>query len=187
MPTGRRPYAQGIGAGTSLEAAAIRPAPSSRTPTARAPSRRAAGRPASAVLLTREREERQDAGALHGLGNLRLVTGARARDPARHDLPAVGDEPREPPVILVIDPVHLVETELAELTSKRSRFAFASHPYLLRVGSQGNRHRAPKPYSAAGGAAAPGLAEPASAAFAAASAAARVFLDSFTASTVRCR
>src|SRR6267142_3270091 len=132
-----------MGAGTSLEAAAIRPAPSRSTPTARAPSRRAAGRPASAVLFTREREQRQDAGALHGLGDLGLVTGARARDAARHDLSAVGNESREPPVVLVVDPFHLVETELAELASKRSRFAFASHPYLLLVRSHRNHHRAP--------------------------------------------
>src|SRR6185436_17862055 len=65
--------------------------------------------------------------ALDGLGNLRLMPGARARDAPRHDLAAVRDEARQAAVIFVVDPFHRVEAELAELPSKRTRFAVACH------------------------------------------------------------
>src|SRR5512142_848289 len=113
----------------SVFAAMTTPAPNRRTPAARIQS---AGEEASrgstrgsAILVTGERQKSQDARPLHGLGDLGLVPGAGAGDPPWDDLTAVGDEARQPPVVLVVDPVHLVETELAELPSIRTRFAVA--------------------------------------------------------------
>src|SRR5882672_1217617 len=164
--TGRSPNAHGRGEGMSVLAAAIRRAPTRIAPSARTEFPSESVRPGSAILLTGERQECQDPRALHGFGDLRLVAGARAGDPPRHDLPAVGDESREPPVVLVIDALHLVEAELAELSAKRSRFAFAGHQTFSSMVGE-TACTAP----AAAGSAAPGSSTRG---------------DSFTASTVRC-
>src|SRR5689334_13188590 len=108
MPTGRSPYAHGRGEGRSIDVAAISPAPKRSAPSARTASRNGAGRGASAILLTGERKESEDPRALHRFGDLRLMARACARDPPGHDLAAIRDEPREPPVILVVDPIDLV-------------------------------------------------------------------------------
>src|SRR5689334_1914426 len=111
----------------SVLVAAIRRAPTRIAPRARKTFPSESVRPGSAILLTGEREERQNPRALHGLRDLGLMPGARSRDASRDDLSTVRDEPGEPAVVLVVDAIDLVEAELAELAAERSRFAFACH------------------------------------------------------------
>src|SRR5262249_15888444 len=68
-----------------------------------------------AVLLADEGQEGQDPRALHGDPDLARVARARAGTAPRHDLPAVGDEPREALVLLVVDAPDLLQAQLAEL------------------------------------------------------------------------
>jgi hypothetical protein len=49
------------------------------------------------------------------VGELPLVAGTAARDAARDDLAALGDEAPEPSRVLVVDEVDLVGAELADL------------------------------------------------------------------------
>src|SRR5439155_24047394 len=137
--TGSSPNTQGSGEGMSVLPPAIKRAPTRIAPIARNAFPSESVRPGSAILLTGERQERENACALHSLGDLGLVAGAGARNPTRNDLPAIRDEAREPAVVLVVDPVDLVEAKLAEFPSKRSRFAFTAH------GSLSSSMRSPRP------------------------------------------
>jgi hypothetical protein len=49
------------------------------------------------------------------MGELALVTGTAARDTARDDLAALGDEVPQPADVLVVDEIELVRAELADL------------------------------------------------------------------------
>src|SRR3970040_2064169 len=62
-----------------------------------------------------EREQGDVAGALDGHRELPLVGGAGARDPPRQDPPALLHEAPETSDILVVDLLHLVHAELADL------------------------------------------------------------------------
>jgi len=49
------------------------------------------------------------------VGELPLMSGTTPGDPTRNDLPALGHEIAETADVLVIDEVHLVRAELADL------------------------------------------------------------------------
>src|SRR5690349_24238622 len=116
----------------------MRPAPNRIAPVTRTASANGAGRGVSAAVVTlsvlvgRERKERENARPLHGLGDLGLMPRAGARNAPRNDLAPIGDETGKAAVVLVVDPLDLIEAELAELAPKRTRFAVARHRFLLR-------------------------------------------------------
>src|ERR1043166_8955972 len=61
------------------------------------------------------RQQGHRAGALDGVGELALVARAAARDPARDDLAALGHQAAQAAHVLVVDEIHLVSAELADL------------------------------------------------------------------------
>jgi hypothetical protein len=67
------------------------------------------------AALGNVREQGQLARSLDGSGHLALVTAAGTRDPARADLPAVGDETPQRRQILVVDLLDLVAAVRAGL------------------------------------------------------------------------
>src|SRR6266545_4946013 len=68
------------------------------------------------VLVGRHvRQQGHRAGTLDGVGELALMARAAARDPARDDLAALGDEAAQTTHVLVVDEVDLVCAELANL------------------------------------------------------------------------
>src|SRR6266403_1608552 len=68
------------------------------------------------VLVRRHvRQQGHRAGVLDGVGELALMPRAAARDPARNDLAALGDEAAQATHVLVVDEVDLVRAELANL------------------------------------------------------------------------
>src|SRR5204863_1123309 len=94
--------------------------PSSRMPRSTATPRGAQpwgwpGRAGSAIEVTGERQQCQHARPLDRGRELLLVHRARTRHAPRHDLPAVGHEPAETLLVLVIDERHLLQAQLAVL------------------------------------------------------------------------
>src|SRR5581483_7384300 len=67
------------------------------------------------------RQQRQEARALHRVGELTLVVRARAGDARRDDLAVLADEVLEQVDILVVDPLHLLGGEAAELAPLEQR------------------------------------------------------------------
>src|SRR5262249_12284897 len=67
----------------------------------------------SSQLIRHIRYQRELARPLDRRRQLPLVHRARARDPPRLDLPALGQERRQQPDVLVIDVVDLLRAELA--------------------------------------------------------------------------
>ena len=70
-------------------------------------------------MLVGVRQEREEARALHRLGQLTLVERARAGDAARHDLAGLGDVVLQGREILVVDALDTVSGELAELLAAK--------------------------------------------------------------------
>ena len=66
-------------------------------------------------VLVGVRQQRQEARALHGDSELPLVEGLRARDAARHDLARLGEVSLERGEVLVVDVLHALGGEAAEL------------------------------------------------------------------------
>src|SRR4051812_45571718 len=73
-------------------------------------------------------QERQLARALDRAGDLVLMPAARARDPARPDLAAVGDELPQGGDVLVVDELHLVAAVLAGLPAPAAPSGLAITP-----------------------------------------------------------
>src|SRR5436853_152375 len=67
------------------------------------------------------REQRQEARALHRVGELTLVMRARAGDARRDDLAVLADEVLEQIDVLVVDPFHLLGGEAAEFAPLEQR------------------------------------------------------------------
>src|SRR5688572_21683845 len=74
------------------------------------------------------REQRQLAGALDGRGDLILMPAARAGDPPRADLPAVGDELPQRGDVLVVDELDLVAAVRAGLAAPAAGPSLAISP-----------------------------------------------------------
>src|SRR5689334_711586 len=91
-----------------------------------------ARRPAAGVALlarvTDVRQERQLSSALDRAGDLVLMAPAGAGDPARADLPAVGDELAQGVDVLVVDELDLVAAVLAGLASPTAASRLAITP-----------------------------------------------------------
>src|SRR5258706_5082732 len=77
------------------------------------------------------RNERELAGAFDRRLQLALVHRTRARDPARQNLAALGNERPEQLHILVIDVVNLIRAELADLAPPEHRPALACLLFLV--------------------------------------------------------
>src|SRR3954469_106074 len=85
--------------------------------------------PASGAALVRGvGNERQLAGALQRDLQLALPLGARARETARLDLAALGDELHQQPHVLVVDVVDLLRPELADATAAKAAPAAGRTP-----------------------------------------------------------
>src|SRR5262249_22000254 len=67
------------------------------------------------------RQQRQEPRALHRVGELTLVVRARAGDARRNDLAVLADEVLEQVDVLVVDPLHLLGREAAELAPLEQR------------------------------------------------------------------
>src|ERR1039457_6369966 len=67
------------------------------------------------LLPSPERQQRDVARLLDGIGQTPLVWGAHAGQTARHNLSGFGDKTREQPDVLVVDAVDLLDAELANL------------------------------------------------------------------------
>ena len=67
--------------------------------------------------LGRLGEERHRTGPANGARELALVTGAAARDAPWSDLAALGYEALQSANVLVVDQTHLVDAELANLST----------------------------------------------------------------------
>src|SRR3954452_5756784 len=67
------------------------------------------------------RQQRQIARALHRVGELTLVMRARTGDARRDDLAVLADEVLEQVDVLVVDPLHLLRGEAAELAPLEQR------------------------------------------------------------------
>jgi hypothetical protein len=77
---------------------------------------------ATAVLAPALRhvwQQRELASTLHGASNLALVAAARAGDPARANLAAIGNEPPQSGNILVVNLLDLVTAVRARLAPTR--------------------------------------------------------------------
>src|SRR3954468_19671295 len=90
-------------------------------------------------------QQREEARALHGLRQLPLVAGRGPGDARRDDLARLVDEVLEQLDVLVVDPLHLLRGEAAELAAAEERplplvllvlaelaFAFALEPASWR-------------------------------------------------------
>src|SRR5262245_52035412 len=66
-------------------------------------------------VLIRVGQQRQEARTLHGYSELPLIERLRARDAARNDLARLGDVTLESGQILVVDVLHALGREAAEL------------------------------------------------------------------------
>src|SRR5262245_23465218 len=55
------------------------------------------------------------------------MTGAGARDAPRHDLPAIGDEPSESLLVLVVHEANLFQAQLAVLLLQTLAFTISRH------------------------------------------------------------
>src|SRR5215831_13005051 len=69
----------------------------------------------SALGVGRERQQRDGARALQGVGQRPLMLGARPGDAARQDLAPLGQEPAEAADLLVVDVVDALDAERADL------------------------------------------------------------------------
>src|SRR5262249_46479074 len=145
--SGTASHSQAHGDGVSMAPAAS--SASSSTARSVATARGARGR--SAIEITGERQQRQHARALDRRRQLFLMTRAGSGHAARNDLAAVGHEPAEPLLVLVVDEADLLEAELAILLLREAfglalrlalgalAFAFSvsfSHRHLLRRGAR---------------------------------------------------
>src|SRR6516162_5960438 len=102
-------------------------------------------------MLISVRQQRQKASALDRGRQLPLVEGLRARDTTRHDLARLGDVPLERREILVVNVLHALGGEAAELLAARK----AAHDALSErslsssseLASSRARSRRPPPLS----------------------------------------
>src|SRR5918996_3515075 len=68
-----------------------------------------------------KRQQRQNAGALDRPGELALLLGGHRRDPARHDLAALGHEPLQQLDVLIVDSRRVLDGERAGLAPPEER------------------------------------------------------------------
>src|SRR5262245_3572818 len=86
-----------------------------------------------APLVRHVRNQRQLPGTGNGGLQRALVLGARARDAARLDLAALGNERRQQAHVLVVDVVDLVRAELADAAPAEESAAAGTIPLRLVV------------------------------------------------------
>src|SRR5262249_40156847 len=135
-------HGQGVPSAASVSEPSSRPARSAATPRA--------DRAGSAIEVTGERQQRQHARALDRGRELLLVHRARARHAPRHDLAAIGHEPPQALLVLVVDERDLLQAQLAVLLLDAFAFTLFRHcsnaPFLRLDPRtpQADRH-APRP------------------------------------------
>src|SRR5258708_14297374 len=92
------------------------------------------------------RQQREEAGALDRLGQLSLVAGRGAGDARRNNLAGLVDEVLQHLDVLVVDPLHLLGREAAELASAEQRplpfvlLVLGELPFALALTSARRRH-----------------------------------------------
>src|SRR3954463_4293953 len=77
------------------------------------------------------RQERQEARALHRVGELTLKVRARAGDARRDDLAVLADEVLQQIDVLVVDPLHLLRGEATELAPLEQRLGAFRVPFSV--------------------------------------------------------